>query len=62
MKPAIIVVDMLKDNLKESARNPYYGEGKAIIPNLQKLSGRRKEEKVPNRLCLRQFLGRRFHL
>ncbi len=37
MKPAIIVVDMLKDNLKESSRNPYYQEGMAIIPNLQRL-------------------------
>ena len=37
MRPAIIVVDMLKDNLKESSRNPYYQEGKGIIPNLQKL-------------------------
>jgi nicotinamidase-related amidase len=37
MKPAIIVVDMLKDNLKDNPRNPYYQEGKEIIPNLQKL-------------------------
>ena len=37
MKPAIIVVDMLKDNLKESSRNPYFQEGKEIIPNLQRL-------------------------
>jgi len=37
MKPAIIVVDMLKDNLKESPRNPYFQEGSAIIPNLQRL-------------------------
>lgn len=37
MRPAIIVVDMLKDNLKESSKNPYYGEGKALIPNLQRL-------------------------
>ncbi|MGZ6203041.1 MAG: cysteine hydrolase family protein [Thermodesulfobacteriota bacterium] len=37
MKPAIIVVDMLKDNLKESSRNLYFQEGRAIIPNLQKL-------------------------
>jgi len=37
MKPAIIVVDMLKDNLKESPRNPYLQEGKAVIPNLQRL-------------------------
>jgi nicotinamidase-related amidase len=37
MKPAIIVVDMLKDNLKESPRNLYLQEGKAVIPNLQRL-------------------------
>ncbi|MCJ7748997.1 MAG: cysteine hydrolase [Desulfobacterales bacterium] len=37
MKPAVIVVDMLKDNLKESSRNPYFQEGKEIIPNLQRL-------------------------
>jgi nicotinamidase-related amidase len=37
MKPAIIVVDMLKDNLKESSRNPSFQEGMAIIPNLQRL-------------------------
>ena len=37
MRPAIIVVDMLKDNLKESSRNPYFQEGRAIIPNLQRL-------------------------
>ena len=35
MKPAIIVVDMLKDNLKDTPRNPCYQEGKEIIPNLQ---------------------------
>jgi nicotinamidase/pyrazinamidase len=37
MRPAIIVVDMLKDNFKESSRNPYYQQGKEIIPNLQRL-------------------------
>jgi nicotinamidase-related amidase len=37
MKPAIIVVDMLKDNFKDSPRNPYYHEGRTIIPNLQRL-------------------------
>jgi nicotinamidase/pyrazinamidase len=37
MKPAIIVVDMLKDNLKESPRNPYFQEARALIPNLQRL-------------------------
>ena len=44
MKPAIIVVDMLKDNLKEGSRHPVIQEAKEIIPNLQKLlrEGRRK--------------------
>ena len=44
MKPAIIVVDMLKDNLKESPRNVYYQEGRTIIPKLQRLvsAGRKK--------------------
>ena len=28
---------MLKDNLKESTRNPYFQEGRTIIPNLQRL-------------------------
>jgi len=44
MKPAIIVVDMLKDNLKESPRNPYFQTGRTIIPNLQRLlaEGRKK--------------------
>ena len=37
MKPAIIVVDMLKDNLKESPRNPFFQEGRAVIPNIQRL-------------------------
>ena len=37
MKPAVIVVDMLKDNLKESPRNPYFQEGMAILPNLRRL-------------------------
>ena len=37
MKPAIVVVDMLKDNLKESPRNPYFQGGRTIIPNLQRL-------------------------
>jgi len=37
MKPAIIVVDMLKDNLKDSPRNPYSQIGKSIIPKLQNL-------------------------
>jgi nicotinamidase-related amidase len=37
MKPAIIVVDMLKDNFKDNPRNPYSQVGKSIIPKLQRL-------------------------
>jgi nicotinamidase-related amidase len=37
MKPAIIVVDMLKDNLKEGSRHPIIQETREIIPNLQRL-------------------------
>jgi nicotinamidase/pyrazinamidase len=56
MKPAIVVVDMLKDNLKESARNPYYGEGKAIIPNLQRLLAEGRKRGFPIIFACDSFL------
>lgn len=56
MKPAIIVVDMLKDNLKESDRNPYYGEGKAIIPNLQRLLAEGRKRGFPIVFACDSFL------
>ena len=56
MKPAIIVVDMLKDNLKESARNPYYGEGKAIIPHLQRLLEEGRKRRFPIVFACDSFL------
>ena len=37
MKPAIIVVDMVKDNLKAGSRHPITFEARAIVPNLQRL-------------------------
>ncbi len=37
MKPAIIVVDMVKDTFKEGSRLPITQEGKAIISNIQRL-------------------------
>ena len=37
MKPAVIVVDMVKDNFKEGSRLPITQDGRSIIPNLQKL-------------------------
>ena len=44
MKPAIIVVDMVKDNFKEGSRLPITQEGRAILPNLRRLleEGRRR--------------------
>lgn len=37
MKPALIVVDMVKDNVKEGSRLPITQEARAILPNLQRL-------------------------
>ena len=56
MKPAIIVVDMLKDNLKENSRNPYLQEGKAIIPNLQKLLEESRKKEFPIIFACDSFL------
>jgi nicotinamidase-related amidase len=56
MKPAIIVVDMLKDNLKESSRNPYYQEGKTLIPNLQKLLKESRNKGFPIIFACDSFL------
>lgn len=56
MKPAIIVVDMLKDNFKESTRNPYYQEGKGIVPNLQKLLQESRKKGLPVVFACDSFL------
>lgn len=56
MRPAIIVVDMLKDNLKESPRNPFFQEGKAIIPNLQRLLEEGRKKGVPIIFACDSFL------
>ncbi len=56
MKPAIIVVDMLKDNFKESSRNPYYETARAIIPNLQKLLGESRKRGFPIVFACDSFL------
>ncbi len=37
MKPAILVIDMVKDNFKEGSRLPITQEGRSILPNIQKL-------------------------
>ncbi len=56
MKPAIIVVDMLKDNFKESPKNPYYREGREILPNLQKLLKKAREKGFPVVFACDSFL------
>ena len=56
MKPAIIIVDMLKDNFKESSRNPYFQEVRAIIPNLQRLLEESRKRGFPIIFACDSFL------
>jgi nicotinamidase-related amidase len=56
MKPAIIVVDMLKDNLKESPRNPYFHEGKAIMSKLRRLLEEGRKRRFPIIFACDSFL------
>jgi len=60
MKPVIIVVDMLKDNFKESPRNPILQEGKAIIPNLQRLLKESRKKGIPVIFACDSFLKEDF--
>ncbi len=60
MKPAIIVVDMLKDSFKDSPRNPYYQEGRGILPNLQKLLIESRKKGFPVVFACDSFLERDF--
>jgi len=56
MRPAIIVVDMLKDNLRESPRNPYHQEGGEILPNLQRLLNEGRKRGFPIVFACDSFL------
>ena len=56
MRPAIIVVDMLKDNLRESPRNPYYQEGGEILPHLQRLLNEGRKRGFPIVFACDSFL------
>jgi nicotinamidase-related amidase len=47
MKPAIIVVDMVKDNLREKSSHPITREGRAILPHLQRLLKESRKRKIP---------------
>jgi nicotinamidase/pyrazinamidase len=56
VKPAIIVVDMLKDNLKEGSRHPMVAEGKAIVPNLRRLLEESRKRGYPVVFACDSFL------
>jgi nicotinamidase/pyrazinamidase len=56
MKPAIIVVDMLKDNFKENPRNPFLQDGRAILPNLQRLLEESRKRGFPIIFACDSFL------
>jgi nicotinamidase-related amidase len=56
MKPAIIIVDMLKDNLKESPRNPYFQAGKAMMPQLRRLLEEGRSRRFPIIFACDSFL------
>ena len=47
MKPAIIVVDMVKDNFKEGSRLSITREGKTIMPNLRRVLEEGRKRGVP---------------
>jgi len=60
VKPAIIVVDMVKDNLKEGSRHPVVLEGRAILPNLQKLLEESRKKGFPIVFACDSFLKEDF--
>jgi len=60
MKPAIIVVDMLKDTFKEGSRLPITLEGRKIIPNLQLLLKKSREKGFPIVFACDSFLEKDF--
>jgi len=60
MKPAIIVVDMIKDNLKEGSRHPITLEARRIVPNLQRLLAESRERGFPVIFACDSFLKNDF--
>ena len=60
MKPAIIVVDMLKDTFKESSRLPITQEARQIIPNLQRLLKESRKRNYPIIFACDSFLKEDF--
>jgi len=47
VNPAIIVVDMVKDTFREGSRLPITQEGRAIIPNIQRLLKEGRKRNFP---------------
>jgi len=60
MKPAIIVVDMLKDTFKEGSRLPITQEARQIIPNLQRLLNESRKKGFPIIFACDSFLKEDF--
>jgi nicotinamidase-related amidase len=60
VKPAIIVVDMVKDNIKEGSRHPITLEARAILPNLQKLLEASRKRGFPVIFACDSFLKEDF--
>ncbi len=60
MKPAIIIVDMLKDTFKEGSRFPITQEAKRIIPNLQRLLNESRKKGYPIIFACDSFLKEDF--
>jgi nicotinamidase-related amidase len=47
MKPALIVVDMVKDNLREGSNHPIAREARLILPRLQRLLKEGRKRQIP---------------
>jgi nicotinamidase/pyrazinamidase len=60
VKPAIIVVDMVKDNLKEGSRLPIIQEARQILPNLQRLLEESRKKGFPIVFACDSFLREDF--
>ncbi len=60
MKPAIIVVDMLKDTFKQGSQLPITQEARQIIPNLQRLLKEGRKKRLPVVYACDSFLKEDF--
>jgi nicotinamidase-related amidase len=60
MKPAVIVVDMVKDNIKEGSKHPITLEARSILPNLQRLLADSRKRRFPIIFACDSFLKEDF--